>query len=183
MRVVQKILCLDLATQFGWAKRSETGEIKYGSHLLPKTGRDVAAFLIIYEEFIGPMIAAHDITVFEMPWIGPKTHQYTARKLIGLANTTEVIAKKSQSQAFEANNSNVRSCFLGPITYPITLKGKDKGKERRKYLKAVTIAKCVKLGYAPENDDEADALALLHYTLTMYRLLPGAEGPLFGGVA
>ena len=48
----------------------------------------------------------------------------------------------------------------------------DKKVSARGTLKALTIARCKQLGWTPRNDDEADALGILDYVLTLHQIIP-----------
>lgn len=163
----RNILALDLASRFGYAKL-RNGEITYGSYLLPKTGEDVGRFLVAFEDWARLFAPGVDLIIFEAPWVGEKTSQDTARKLLGLACMTEVVATRLEIVCREENNAVVRKFFI------------QKGRGERAELKKLTIERCRQLGWSPADDDAADALALLNYAMHLYSV-PGVKaGPLFG---
>jgi crossover junction endodeoxyribonuclease RuvC len=163
----RNILALDLATNFGYA-RLAAGEIKYGSYRLPSTGEDVGRFLVAYEEALRGLFAPGcDLIIFEAPWVGPQTHQNTARKLLCLAGVTEMVATRLEIACREENNATVRKFFIG------------KGNGKRDELKRLTIDACRARGWNPLDDDAADALALLDYAMNLYQVAGATAGPIF----
>lgn len=93
---------------------------------------------------------------FEAPWVGGKTSQDTARKLMGLACFTEYVAHKKgipEHKVFEVNNREVRTYFIG---------GNSGG---RHVIKQKVISACQARGWRPVDDDAADALAVLDYSI------------------
>lgn len=166
---MKALLALDLATSTGFALRSANGLIQSGSQRFQK-GLAVGPFLIAYERWLAESLTVWqpEVVAFEAPWVGGVTHQDTARKLMCLAGVTEMACLKAPSvqRHFEANNASVRKHFLG------------KGRGDRKELKRLAIDACRARGWDPENDDEADALALLDYLAHCINE-PITAGPLF----
>lgn len=164
------LLALDLATVTGYAVgdpelherltaleaygRGDNAKPFSGSHRIAPPGTPLGVFCIRYEDWLGDMLLVHQAThvVFEAPWVGGKTSQDVARKLMGLAILTETVATRAKVPWIrEANNASVRKHFIG------------KGRGDRKTLKRLTIEACQNRGWEPRNDDEADALALFDY--------------------
>jgi len=166
-----RLLTLDLATSTGWAFwHPGASRVASGVIRLPKTREDVGWFLDAFEERLKDLLTLHtpDTLVFEAPWVGPQTHQDTARKLLCLAGMTELICRRAGMRYREANNASVRKHFIG------------KGRGDRKSLKAMTMRGCQERGWDPQNDDEADALALLDYAAHVLKLqVPWSVGSLF----
>jgi Holliday junction resolvasome RuvABC endonuclease subunit len=168
------ILALDLATNIGFAKLIG-GEVSHGSYRLPKTGEDVGRFLCAYEDWLRFLMTGphFDYVVYEAPWVGPNTHQATARKLLCLAGDTEKSVTRLQEQGVciqcrEVNNASVRKHFIG------------KGNGKREELKRMTIDRCIAQGWLPKDDDDADALAVLDYACHILKQpLAKSTGPLF----
>jgi Holliday junction resolvasome RuvABC endonuclease subunit len=170
------ILALDLATRTGWAfagpaaleswpgseieaAAMPTVSVVYGSYRMPKTGPDVGWFLDSFHNWLTGDLEVHqpEMVVFEAPWVGPKTHQDTARKLMCLAGHCEFVCRRMAIQYREANNATVRKHFLGT------------GRGDRRTLKRLAMEACRRRGWDPENDDEADALGLLDYAAACWR--------------
>lgn len=169
-----RVLALDLATSTGWAVAdmesyrpltaielagvAPVPKPRSGVYAIPKAKRDdLGAFLDAFDEWLGGLFAMAEPTfvAFEAPWVGPKTHQDTAHKLLNLAGQVELRCYRSDfvKRYFKANNSRVRAHFIGP------------GRGKRAEIKAKTIAECNARGWQVESDDEADALALLDYAM------------------
>lgn len=168
------VLALDLATNVGWAfGNTEQGpaptdlelasgvtppEFISNSHRIAKPKCPLGQFFDAFEVFLSDLITVNnpEFLIFEAPWVGPKTHQDTARKLMGLACFTEYVALKKgihEHKVFETNNRLVRTHFIG---------GNSGGRD---VIKQKTIAACKARGWRPVDDDAADALALLDYAI------------------
>lgn len=171
----ESLLTLDLATVTGWAVWRPDGNhpgVQSGTERLPKTGDDVGRFLCAYADWLMPFVELErpGRVVFEAPWIGPQTSQDVARKLLGLACMTEAVCHWQGIPAWEVNNASVRKHFIG------------KGRGDRRELKRLTMAACRERGWQPEDDNEADALAVMDYAAHCLRLdVPWACGALFAG--
>lgn len=157
------LLALDLATRTGFAHWRPGERVILGTNVLPRTGPDVGWFLEKFCEWLRPTIThlAPVRVVFEAPWVGPNTHQDTARKLLCLAGITELVCRWEGAPYCEANIPTVRRHFIGH------------GRMPRKDAKAATMARAKLLGMDPEDDDQADAFALLDY----YAAIRGAPVP------
>ena len=151
------IIAFDLATQTGWARYAPAGTIRFGSFRMPYTGPAVGLFLTVFRERIAELIEeGPDVIVFETPWVGSKTSQDTARKLMCLAGFLEFECHQFDIRCFEVNNAAVRKFFCG------------KGRAPRLEIKALVMNACLARGWSPRNDDEADALAVLDFALDKF---------------
>ena len=163
------ILALDVATQTGWAKWhnqvTSVGTVTFG-----KRGTPLVRVLARYRDWLVDQLDGGDFqaVAFEAPYIGPHTHQATARVLLGLAAVTELVCDDHDVRCLEANNSSVLLHFTG------------KGGGKRKDKKARTIEACNDRGFHPQNEDEADALGILDFTAHFLKVKTDIpEGPLF----
>lgn len=137
---------------------------------MPKSGSHVGAFLLHADFEINHLIDRFRPTtvIFESPILSPKTHIYTARKLMGLAGLTEMICQNWDIRCLEASAVEARKAFLG-----------DSGGKRDE-AKRRCVSMCRALGVIVENDDEADAVALLWLLAGKLKVDIGiAPGPLF----
>ena len=173
METPRDIVALDLATRTGWARWRADAEVSHGTVTLPKTGPDVGRFLAAFDDRLVSVLAlAPDVVVFEAPWVGARTHQNTARKLMCLAGFLEFFCHRADIPCREVNNASVRKHFCG------------KGRAPRKELKHLVMQACRARGWTPANDDEADALAVLDFAAHVYALdVPWTCGALFGRAA
>lgn len=164
-----RLLCLDLATSVGFSVGTESGVEAHGSHRLPSTGNDIAAFLKAYRAWLTSMIQRHlpHEVVFEMPILPATTNIATLRKLYCLAGLTELIAKDLGCRVGEANLMDIRRHFIGTARAPKEVPKED----RRKWMKDRITSSARKRGFRPANDDDADALALFAYA--MHCRVPG----------
>lgn len=164
------ILALDLATWTGWAHwRPGLDRPRSGVLRLPKTGEDVGRFVDVYTEWLNAFLGFERprFVVFEAPFVGEKTSQEVARKLLGLAVVTEQWCYRFKNKNgadcryLETNNQNVRTHFLGSGSR--SLKHARPGEELRDRLKRMTVERCNLKGWAVDDDNEADALAVLDF--------------------
>ena len=87
---------------------------------------------------------------------------------MSLAGITELLALKHKvAFVAEAHNATVRKHFTG------------KGNAKSAELKAMTMAACRARGWAPVDDNEADALAILDYFCERKGVRVAWERPLF----
>jgi len=145
-------------------------KVAYGSRKLPDTGNDVGKFLCTFEDWFRERLweLEPDVAAFELPWVGPNTAQITAKKLMCLAGLTELVCYRMGVICYEVNVNSVRSHFLGKV-----------GKQSREGYKRLTIEGCRDRGWAPVNDDEADALAILDFAAHKFKLpTDWAQSPL-----
>lgn len=157
------ILALDIATVTGWALGSLDCEPEAGRFRLPKTGDDIGRFVNAYRDWLVEMIDRHSPSrvVYESPLTtpGPQTNMMTLRKLGGLTVMTESVAVDMAVECKEANLSTIRKHFVGRGRAPKDVK------DGRKWFKAAVMDRCQVKGWHPADDNEADALALLDFSL------------------
>ena len=137
-----------------------------GAEQIGREGADIATFALAYDVWLKYTIHYHGIEglIFEAPWIGPKTHQHTARKLMGMAYHTDLVGKQLElSWVKEARPDAVRVHFIG------------RGRVKRAEKKRRTVAECRLRGWEVESDDEADALALFDYAAACLATIAGRE--------
>lgn len=165
------VLALDVATVTGWAY-GPPGATPAPSQLELSGGADVSQHTSGWKRLAGAstdqvrkyagmkqLLSDHfslfkpSLVVFEAPYVGGMTNQKTARMLLGLAAIVEMMCDENGIRCFEANNAEARKYFCG------------KGGGNRKELKRLVEMRCAELGWKYDNDDEADALGLLDFTL------------------
>lgn len=159
-----RLLCLDLATFLGFAFGDDAGVQAHGSHRLPSTGEDIGSFLNAYWAWLDPAISRWqpEEIVFESPILPGTTNLATCRKLYSLAAVTEMMAQNRHIRCREANLMDIRRHFIGACRAP-----KDvPAKERRAWIKDVTVTMCRKRGFRPADDNAADALALFSFAMS-----------------
>lgn len=159
------ILALDLATVTGFALGDLSGIKISGSRQFPKTGTDIGWFADAFRSWLATGLKRHRPTkvVYEQPIIhGPETTLATCRKLYGLAWQTELTCRDLKmegvlGQTFvveEVNISDWRTHFLGR-GYP----------RSREACKAAVKQMCRVRGFLFDDDNEAEAIAILDYAL------------------
>lgn len=142
-----KILALDQATKTGWIVGHSAGPVIAGTKELPKTGDDIASYLIEYRLWLRAMISTHEpkMIVFEQPIASRmKLNLGTMRKLYGLANEIEVAAKQHAIPCYEIKTNEAKKTAYG--------------KAGKKPDNAVSLIRSWGINVA--NADEADAAAV-----------------------
>lgn len=132
---------------------------------LPKTGEDVGAFLIAFEDWltfkvreIGP-----SLLLFEAPILASSATPHVTRKLHALAGITEMVAVRAAIECCEV--------------YPVTVKKALTGSGRADKDDMVRAARSY--GFNPSVPDEADAFGLwLHAVKTRFPRDAGRWDPI-----
>lgn len=151
----QGLLALDLATVTGYAylKSLEDTPIS-GACRMVSVDKSGAGFFICFEKFIDELITRfnpHTI-VLEAPFIGAMRNLNVARRLIGFTILTEMAAvKHSVPRVREVAHGSVKKFFTG------------NGHASKEDM----IFKCQQKGWDPQDDNEADALAILCFSVSV----------------
>jgi hypothetical protein len=154
--VRKRVLALDLSTRAGWAFGCDFSPPRHGVWALPQEtggiGKRMSAFAAALEDAIAVM--APDLIVAEAP-LPPQaqTAMASARIQFGLAAVCEMIAHERTVPCEEASAWEVRRLVFGKARVP----------------KETVIAWCRERGLSPVDDNDADALALLHYRHLLFR--------------
>jgi hypothetical protein len=164
-----RLLCLDLATKVGWACHSPGSAlpVSYGVIALPQTDDgDIGRFLARFRDWLGHAIEDMGPTeiMFESPILSKTTSIAALRKLYSLAGIAELVAWDYELPIREATLSAIRTHFIGVRWAPDEIKGPT---IRRKWLKKKLIAECRARGFHVADDNDADALALLSYGISL----------------
>jgi Holliday junction resolvasome RuvABC endonuclease subunit len=116
-----------------------------------------------------------DVVIFEAPIFFGRGDVMIVQRLMGLAAITELIALKRGLRVYRAEGSTVTKAFTGRGRFP-------GGREEKK---RATIETCRHYGWSPTDDNQADALALLHYaqSILSHGAVERSAGPLFAGDA
>ncbi len=155
-----RILALDLARKTGWALGTVNDKVpESGSVTIASEGASMAKLFSNWRLYLRDFLVMHpDIrtVVFEAP-LPPMmktgtTNITTIRRLMGLcAVTEELLFTLDRYDVREARVADVRNHFIGS------------NRHKRPEAKALTKARCRQLGWAPVDDNAADALALWDY--------------------
>ncbi len=167
--MIRPILALDLGTATGWAALRPDGQVVSGAHNVAPKGCEIGRFAALFGRWLTETVIANvpEVVVFEAPFAGGHTSQATARKNIGLAVLTELIAYKRDLDCYERTYSSVVKHFTGF------------GGGKRADLKARVMAMCLARGWKPETQDEADARAILDDARHCLGETTAAPGALF----
>ncbi len=154
-----RILALDLASRTGWAcgypalPKPPSGSVRFA-----REGASLGAIFAGCRQWLGDFVATEtdvSLIVFEAPMAPSHMAGFTSahiiRVLVGLCAVVEEFGYSRGYDVREAKVSEVRQHFIGS------------NRIRRKEAKAQTIAACNRLGWSPQDDNAADALALWHY--------------------
>jgi crossover junction endodeoxyribonuclease RuvC len=140
-----RVLALDLATRAGWAKGAVTSRPQSGVVRLPSTGDDVGAFLAAWQRHLdGWLLDDVDLCVFEAPLLPRTTSFKTVTKLHSLAGLTELICHHRGISCRSAGNNRVKKAWAG----------------HGRAEKTAMVAQAKAYGFAPADDNEADAIAI-----------------------
>ncbi|MFK4534325.1 hypothetical protein ABIA00_002508 [Bradyrhizobium ottawaense] len=158
-----RILALDLASRTGWAcgfpheDKPRSGSVRFA-----REGASLGAIYAGCRQWLADFLATEPdvrLIVFEAP-MAPQhmagfTTAHIIRVLIGLCAIVEECGHAGGYDMREAKVSDVRQHFLGT------------NRIKRKEAKSATIDACTRLGWAPRDDNAADALALWHYQASL----------------
>lgn len=154
--VRRRVLALDLSTKVGFAFGCDFSPPRHGVWILPHEtggiGKRMSSFAASLEDAIAVM--APDLIVVEAP-LPPQaqTAMASARIQFGLAAVAEMIAFEKGVPIEEAAAWEVRRLVFG----------------KARVDKSVVIAWCREQGLSPVDDNDSDALALLHYRHLLFR--------------
>jgi hypothetical protein len=154
-----RILALDLASRTGWACGHVSDAMpRSGSVRFAREGASLGAIYSGCRQWLSDFVAAEPdvrLIVFEAPMapghMAGFTTAHIIRVLIGLCAVVEEFGHSHRFDMREARVFDVREHFLGS------------NRIKRKEAKSLTIEACNQLGWAPCDDNAADALALWHY--------------------
>lgn len=155
-----RVLAVDIGTvNFGWAHGSAGEKPSHGVYNPPSTRKNIGWLLADIRAWLVRMTESHGPThiVFATPVLVHHNNVWTIRKMNAIAGLLELHAYDYQMTVEEKSESEVRRNFLAPHKVPRTSPA----------IKAAVVARCRQLGWSPEMDDDADAMALLDYTLAI----------------
>jgi Holliday junction resolvasome RuvABC endonuclease subunit len=170
------LFALDLAGRTGFAFWAP-GQPRpvSGSFSLPETGLNYGRYLAALDRFLNDHFTAHRPArvIYEAPIIRVRgghsaTSMHTAIKLMNLAGHTEFVCFQREIPCFSVNHNTVMKHFVGH------------GNLSRKAGKARCLERCRDLGWDPDNDDEADAMAIIDFACHELKVpVPWSVGGLF----
>lgn len=152
------ILALDCATSTGWCAGDGSAVPILGSVQMP-SGVEPGPFCDFWRRWIEHHLAdiKPSIVIFEAPFIHSNMNGTTMRKLIGLANETEVACLRARIPCEETTPSHVKKVLTG-----------DGRAEKPDMMRMAQ-----KCGLKPKTHDEADAfgvwIAALHHHARQYQ--------------
>ena len=153
-------MALDLATVTGWAYGEPDKAPDFGSLRFAKPGASHAEVYRGMRAWLNDWIIDSNLIVYESPAAASvmmgRTNMETLRVLIGLCEHVEELCY-SRIDLREARTSDVRSHFIGT------------NRIKRPQAKWATMSRCHELGWKVSNDNEADACAVWHYQVCIFR--------------
>lgn len=184
-----RFLALDLSKKSaGWASWEEgqerpiSGAWNLGSEFTPAGG----VFLNLFQELTALSAvcgeserrSAFDDIIYEEPLnLGPAngfTNKDTLFLLMGLAATVDLWAEARRARKVRCTNqSSWRRHFLGSIPRgPRKDELGNRIKPKPINWKALAEERCRELGFAPRSHDEAEALGILDYSISLAGITP-----------
>lgn len=170
------ILALDLATTTGWAVGRPGEPIRYGALKLGNIANDQSLRFATFSAWVFDAIEKNGVerVVFEAPRdprhmtkmnkMGQRvqlTNFSTTRMLLGLCAIAEAEARRAGIKPNEVEAGKVRKhLFSGPAP-------------RGQNIKRAVTARLNMLGFEPQDDNAADAIAIWLYASAL--LAPGAD--------
>lgn len=155
------LLALDLATATGWAAWAPGKPVAYGTrHFAP--GADLGPLLHQFEWWLADKMneLKVDHVVHEAAILPPGSGISSRMKLFTLIGVAHLVAWRQGVTVDSYAVSQWRSHFIGKLP-------REKGETKPHYrlrLKQATVDACQLRGWAPRDDNAADALGLLDYT-------------------
>jgi hypothetical protein len=177
------VLALDLATTTGWAlHRPGMPRPFFGSERLPGKPHEVGAAADRLERLLRELYIAHrefgGIThfFFEAQHVSEQMNIDTVYKLIALGGIVEKFAFQVKAHVYKVSIAEWRKHFIGRGS-GFGSKGLDP--------KELAIQRCAQYGWHTDVSDEAEALGILDYCLTMIPdyVRPWRDAALLGGMA
>jgi Holliday junction resolvasome RuvABC endonuclease subunit len=166
-------LALDLASVTGVAYSAGSDQPIYTSKRMGEKGCSIGECFLAFDAYLNRILdrLRPSVVIFEAPMLG-RGSVMVAQRLMGLAAIAELIAlKRGVPRVFRAESSTVAKSFTGRGRYPDS-----------KAKKQAVIDTCKRYGWLPTDDNQADALALLHHAQSLFnreQLVARAAGPLF----
>lgn len=165
------IITLDLGSRTGWCWWRRGEPLRYGSFLVAPSGVGVGAYMSKADQRLHAFFAAKPADAYVIEYLGQfRNSTATLMKTWGLqAAARKVLFERGVYQVDEAKPDDVRVHCLG------------RGRRTREQKKAATREFCRQIGFPTKNDDEADAIATLHWYAHAKGIDIGLPtGPLFG---
>jgi len=167
------ILSFDVATVAGWATAAGSARPLYGSHRIVPAGTPIPDACLATLRWAGTMIDQHrpETVVIEEPMVISRTGADIVIRLTGMAVAVAMAARERGVVVHFYQTATVTKAFVGQARFH----GGSKEKKSR------VMQQCRLYGWNPLNDNEGDALALLHYAQSVLGrgAVERAAGPLF----
>ena len=157
-----RILAVDVGTtNLGWGVGSPQEKPRLGIYHVPAYGKKLGILQADIRAWLQATVLAYKPTsiVYEQPIYVPDNNPWTMRKVAVIGGALELFGYDHNLLVEEMPAPTVRKHFLAPHRVPT--KSKD--------IKDAVKARCRQLGWTIDGvlDDDADAAALLDYTLAV----------------
>lgn len=159
-----RLLALDLSLNCGWACPADTSKgYAWGVWKLPRLwaglGKILSCLAATLEKHVKELAITEIIYESPLPLgaIAAATGEPQARLIYGLCAVVEMIAHEQGVPVTEASADDARKKVLG-------MRRPAKGRDA---IKRTVIQWCRASGFDPYDDNDADALVLLHYRLML----------------
>lgn len=157
-------IALDLATQCGYAIGAPGETPIHGSASLRSSSTHAGAKMCVLIDWLAPHIEEHRPVriIYEAPLLmmpksddrGSGGNAATMENLIGMAKMVDMLACRWDVPVVKTASSTVRKFFVGH--------------GRPKDPKMAVVNECIRRGWNPRDDNDADALATLAYAHDLY---------------
>lgn len=152
-----RVLAFDASMHCGWA--FGPSPVAFGTEHLPGDANNGARF-IAFGGFLNRMVEKFraDTIVIESPL--PMKSIAQTRLAFGWLACVQIVAVKRGLRFLEAHNNTVKKVFTG--------RGRAERDPKTKKIigeKNLNLSECKRRGFDVTNDNEADALALMHWAL------------------
>ena len=176
MTSMSSYLAFDIATSTGWASGAPNTRPAHGSFEChaPPVNTDTSKSFARFGNYVDNILKIYApwVVGIEQPIIQPTDNWSDVFILTGRVAVCEMLCANRGIPTRRYPNRTWRNAFLGKMAPDLShLKGKSEKlrAERRKLHKEAVMRVCRLHGWAPRNDDEADALGILHYMLSTER--------------
>lgn len=174
-----RILAFDQATKCGWALGETSQQYQFGRWEMPKRPPPERLGWL-YRKMVDKIDSCKpDLVSYELPWM-PDPQR--------LASTWDVIQWAQKIEALvmlAADQCSVPVEAVAAATWRKTVCGfarapkETPAKDKTKFMKRAVKNRIIAMGYDVRNDDESDALGILHHFLTGAPASDRAQGDIF----
>lgn len=160
---MRRILALDIATRTGWHTSDHIG----GSVDFSRYKADRGELQEMFDRWLSDLLARHRPTLLVIERPAYSSASNSQAFLAGLAQAAHATAWRHGIVRTEADSHAVRKLILGDAAYAAIRKKRpdDKSGAVRNRLKHAVMDWCQQYGVMPQDDNHADAVAMVAWAL------------------